>query len=96
MADKVSKSAAAATKHKAKASEEKSVSTAAKFKWNNEMIGALLDSLKEFKSTMEFNTISTLTLTNQGSTIHNSRLFTCDVQANTAGLARLPRQLFHI
>ena len=60
------------------------------------MIGALLDSLKEFKSTMEFNTISTLTLTNQGSTIHNSRLFTCDVQANTAGLARLPRQLFHI
>ena len=31
------------------------MSTAAKFKWNNEMVGALLDSLKEFKSTMEFN-----------------------------------------
>ena len=53
MADKVSKSAAAATKHKA--SEEKSVSTAEKFSWNNEKVGALLDSLKEFKSTMEFN-----------------------------------------
>ncbi len=36
MADKVSKSAAAATRHKAKASEEKS--TAAKFKWNDEML----------------------------------------------------------
>ena len=57
MADKVSKSAAAATKHKAKASEEKSVSTAAKFKWNNEMVGALLDSLKEFKAMMEFNNL---------------------------------------
>ena len=31
------------------------MSTAAKFKWNNEMVGALLDSLKEFKATMEFN-----------------------------------------
>eukprot|EP00112_Aurelia_sp_Birch-Aquarium-sp1_P017764 Seg4156.1 transcript_id=Seg4156.1/GoldUCD/mRNA.D3Y31 product="hypothetical protein" protein_id=Seg4156.1/GoldUCD/D3Y31 len=55
MADKNSKSAAAAAKLKAKATEEKSVSTAAKFKWNNEMVLKLLDSLKEFKATMEFN-----------------------------------------
>ncbi len=55
MGDKVCRSAAAATKHKAKASEEKSVTTAAKFKWNNEMVGALLDSLKEFRAMMEFN-----------------------------------------
>ena len=55
MADKVSKSAAAAKNLKGKASEEKSVSTAAKFKWNNEMVRELLDSLKEFKATMEFN-----------------------------------------
>ena len=55
MADKVSKSAAAATKLKEKTVEEKSVLTAAKFKWNDEMVRELLDSLREFKATMEFN-----------------------------------------
>ena len=57
MAGKVSKASAAATKLREKASKEKSVSTAAKFKWNNEMIRELLDSLKEFKAMMEFNNL---------------------------------------
>ena len=55
MADKVSKAPAAATKLKEKAPKEKSVSTAAKFKWNDDMVRELLDSLKESKGTMEFN-----------------------------------------
>ena len=94
MANKVSKSAAAATKHKAKASEEKSVSTAAKFKWNNEMVGALLDSLKEFKSTMEFNNFD---FNADKPRQYDSQLPPIHMRcAGKYRLARLPRQLFHI
>ena len=50
--DNVSKSAPAAA---TKVLEEKSASTEAKFKWSNEMIPELIDSLKDFKATMEFN-----------------------------------------
>ena len=52
MAENVCKSSPAAT---TKASEEKSASTAAKFKWGNERIAELIESLIEFKATMEFN-----------------------------------------
>lgn len=55
MANKVNKVPASATKHIEKALEENSLLTAAKFKWINELVRELLDSLKEFELTMKFN-----------------------------------------
>ncbi len=40
------------------ADKEKFVSTAAKFKWTNDMVKELLDSSKEFKATIEFSNLN--------------------------------------